>query len=101
MDEVFAYPCLTIGRVPEVLKAAARKIIEERIVMVPGDGKASTADCGSSDTTRAFQKGAAIDERLQCIHTSTERSDLKSLEAVRSTCDESRERLTRQKKSAL
>jgi hypothetical protein len=75
VDEVFAYPCLRIGRVPEVLEAAARKIIEERIVMVPGYGKASTANCGSGYTRRAFQKGAAIDERLQCIHISTGRND--------------------------
>ena len=56
MDEVSAYPCLRIGRVPEVLEAAARKIIEERIVMVPGDGKASTADCGSSYTAAPSRK---------------------------------------------
>jgi len=75
VDEVSAYPRVRIGRVPEVLEAAARRIIEKRIVMLPGDGKASTADCGSGYKRSAFQKGAAIDERSQCIHIVTERRD--------------------------
>jgi replication-associated recombination protein RarA len=57
------------------VKTAPRKIIKECIIMVPGDGKTSIADCGSGYTRRTFQKCAAIDESLQCIHTSTERSD--------------------------
>jgi hypothetical protein len=53
------------------VETAPRKIIEECIVMVPGDGKASTADCGSGYTRRTFQKCAAINERPQCSHIST------------------------------
>jgi hypothetical protein len=61
--------CLRIDRIPEVQKVAVREIMEKRIViMALGEGKTLSTSSRRSRADRAPQKGAAIDECLECVH---------------------------------